>query len=250
MAIVPARNHPFVLPDKGAAGYEIEVSCAGAYMRRLYGTVYQEETVNGLVQIYPGDSIAAFGSQVSNLVVRDVLGNPFSSNVLRRVPIPPASTNPGGSFSLRWNLCSNPKAPCRVRRQYGRDWKYKPHVFWDFEDGKPIQPENDEKADLLLVTVLPRNPETQARIVIFAGLHGPGTRATCLIFDNPPVRDLRGWRADLDTLKTLGTNTSYQALFDVEVKDGMPINLHLRAAKPLRWSSDPSPQLVSIKGLW
>lgn len=240
VAVVPARHHPFWELADGAPGYEIETRCAAAYLRRFYGTSYKVEKVDGLPEIFPGNNVAAFGSQVSNVVTRDILGNPFASDIRTRVPVPVGSDNPTGSISLRWNLSSDPEAPSRVRRQYEVDWEYKPHMFLDLHRSKGVRPKDDKTSDLLLVTALPRDPATGARVVIFGGIHGAGTQAAELLLGSPPLQELYALE------KTIGNAPHYQALFSVEVKDNRPIRVRLEEAQPLTWSRDPSPELVRL----
>jgi hypothetical protein len=233
-AIVPARHHPFQPLPNGSLGYDIEVSCANSYMQTMLPAPAKLSNVVGLIEIYPSDNVVAFGSQVSNFVSRSVLGDPFTSKIVSRVPVPMNSGIPNGSFRLRWNLCVDSGAESLSRHQYGRDWVYKPNSISDFHLGRPLSQPNLEDGDFLLVTVLPRDTTTNARVVIFGGLHGAGTLATKLLFEKPLHADL------LQLQQSIGNASYYQALFDVKCIKGEPTGIRLRDAQALVWDNDPS----------
>jgi hypothetical protein len=134
---------------------------------------------------------------------------------------------------LRWNLCSDNDAPSKTRQQYGRNWQYKPHAILDFRSGAALS-SDPQISDFLLVTAIPWNFEARDRIVIFGGLHGPGTLAAKKLLQG----EARGELAKLQ--KEIGGRRCYQALFDVKCANGQPTQVSLLDVQVLDWSSDSS----------
>jgi hypothetical protein len=233
-AIVPARHHPFQELELGKLGYDNEVACAASYISALFDKPRKIETVNEIMKIPPGANVVVFGSQVSNFVARDILGDPFDSRIVTRVAVPMKPYKAKGSYSLRWNLCSDNDAPTITRRQYNRDWQYKPHAILDFHSGAVIASDTQANSDLLLVTVIPWDFEARNRIVIFGGLHGAGTLATKKILQGEAHSELRKLEAEI------GDHRCFQALFDVKCINGQPKQVSLRDVQALDWSGDSS----------
>jgi hypothetical protein len=241
-ALAPARHHPFRPLKENEAVYPIEAECCRAYLAQFAGS-YEERSVNGILNIYPKDNVVLFGSQVSNLVTRDILGNPFANEPLSNV-VYQESGKFIGHIPLRWNMLEDANSPLRVRRQYGKDWHFKDHSFYDFRDNSYLKLNNYDKEDFLLITSLPRWTEESLRVLIFSGLHGAGTLSTALLLHDPPLKELR-------RLATLtGGNSHYQALFRVILNtDPMtselgPKSMELLDAQPLVWRS----RQISIQG--
>ena len=124
------------------------------------------------------------------------------------------------TYLLRWNVVSDLQAADRERWQYGRWWKYKPHRLYDFVSKQFLDTDlPDDELDQLLVTVVPRERDFGARVVIFAGRHGGGSSGVRLLF-NPNALPTSG----LELLwRQVGDATHYQARFDVQLKDQKPI---------------------------
>jgi hypothetical protein len=138
--------------------------------------------------------VVAFGSQVSNIFVRDVMGNPYSDHPISQVPV--QRSDQKGVVKLRWNLIADRNAPTQTRLQYGVNWEFKPHIFRDFLRGDQIYPIDLANSDILLITALPRNPTGSARAIIFSGLHGAATKAAILLLDDPPIEERNGTLLD------------------------------------------------------
>lgn len=228
--VFPATHHPFQPLPEGKHAYDIELQCAHSYLNCFYPSYIITEEKD-LKSIKNTSNVVAFGSQVSNVVTRTLMGNPFvnSSDVVKEIPLfEKDEKTPKRFVRLRWNLFSDQNAPDQFRRQYDAIWKYKPQIICDFDKKNPIYPKNDDDHDILFVTSMPRNLTTNARTIVFSGLHGPGTKAANLILNSPPLEELE----KLNDI--IGNNPHYQALFDVEKTPlGEPLRIKLRDAQAL-----------------
>jgi hypothetical protein len=234
IAVVPARNHPFHQLLENEDVYPIEAECCRAYLDR-FTDAYIEHSANGIPHIKPGDGAVVFGSQVSNLITRGILGNPFRDDVVERVYYTHRH-HVVGNVGLRWNLRMDRNSPTRVRQQYGLDWQYHDHVLHDFRTGSDLSLDNPNCEDFLLVTALPRGPDSNTRFIIIFGLHGVGTLAASDIFRRPPIADLRRLE------KEIGRKPFYQALFKISAAANtvsgelVPKSLSLQDMEPLSWT--------------
>jgi len=210
-SLSPARNHPFRPLKANEPAYPIEAECCAAYIDAFYKQ-YSIRKVNGFPQIRPDDSVVIFGSQVSNFSTRAILGNPFSSSVTSYLEMKGIRNRL--RIPLRWNLYMPVDAPVEYRRQYGVDWKFRSYVLKDFRCKSSIfsrKKAGEVETDYLLITVLPRYEVGPQKLVIFGGIHGPGTHAAAKIFRQPPMSEL----CKLE--KVLSKAPYYQALFEVSV---------------------------------
>jgi len=205
-ALMPAGNHPWKEPPAGMPWYPFETASATAYRERFFRDA-SIRTVSGNPQVRPKDSIILFGSQVSNLNTRELMGNPWRDDPILSVQ------GEGWQADLRWNLHTPPSSPMTERVQFGEVWRTENHMFAD-RHGQPISPKAGigwMEDDFLLVTVLPRYGSENQRIVVFSGIHAPGSQAAELLFRTPSSSDLR------KLLKKVRREPFYQALFRVAV---------------------------------
>lgn len=225
-AILPAGDHPFVRPAGGKTWYPIEEACSVAYQRRFAGHIALRK-VQGFPRLQPGDSAIVFGSQVSNLTARHLLGNPWRPEPLFSL------VGPGWSAKLHWNLHSPPDAPRSERRQYGGHWLTVEHEIVSANsevyraDKKGLQQE-----DYLLITALPRAGARSERTIIFGGIHGAGTLAAERLFRQPPPHLVTALFDAIEGAR------HYQALVRVAVArdakgEPIPGRLDLVDARPL-----------------
>jgi hypothetical protein len=205
-ALIPAANHPFKPPDR-APWYPIEGDCCAAYRQRFLNDL-RLTTVNGYPRIKPDDNIVVFGSQVSNLMTRGILGNPWRDKA--RLSI----NGQGWRTSLRWNLHSPSDAALIERKQFGSLWVSKNHSFVGSEGDvyRSSAPRGDLEDDYLLVTSLPRQNRGSQRSIIFAAGHGPGQKAASTILATPPIKELE------KVEKQIGGEPYYQALFYIPLR--------------------------------
>jgi len=208
-SLILANHHPFKLPPKDGY-YPNELENCGSYRRRFLGHA-SLKTVDGIQNVRPEDSVVLFGSQVSNLTTRWLLGNPFG---LDQPNLEIGKPELGWKATLNWNLHTPRAAKDISRQQFGAPWVTKDHLISD-ATGRPYgskETENGLADDYLLITALPRFSKGPQRIMIFAGCHGPAQRATSRLLDGL-------WASELARLdKELEGNPYYQALFHVDVK--------------------------------
>ncbi|MGD0580142.1 MAG: hypothetical protein ABSC08_14570 [Bryobacteraceae bacterium] len=140
-----------------------------------------------------------------------------------------------------------------------QEWESAPHAFQHVEERVPIEskPEPLQPAmargaltsidithalhiythDYLLITSLPRYADIsdpgrrEQRVINFAGLHRPGTRAAALLFNEPSTAIFNA------LTQQTGNKPCYQALFKVRVRnedgEAVPTALELLKATPL-----------------
>jgi hypothetical protein len=234
-AIIPSGDHPFDIPPPGKTWYPIEEACSVTYQMRFAADAVLRR-VAGRPRLRPQDSVIAFGSQVSNLYVRDILGNPWQDQPVFHV------AGPGWSTDLHWNLHSPPDAPTASRRQYGNIWITVEHEIVsgsgavyqvNYEDGVA-------RNDYLLITSLPRGAaENPQRSLIFGGIHGAGTLSAQRLLHEPPARLLQ------DIFTHVGGARHYQALIRVAVRtddsnEAKPGAIDLIDARPLELAFERS----------
>jgi len=223
IACAPARNHPLQPLEPGQDLYDIEAQCLDAYLDR-FTTAFKASPKRKDLKIHPMNDVVLFGSQVSNLQARALLGNPFANP-----PIQDICSAAGQRISLRWNLCIDSTSPVKIRQQYGIAWRYRDHRLYDFHTKRSVPQDHDHGhgSDLLLVTCLPRNAQTPQRTIIFGGLHGLGTSGTIDLL-------LRPRQSELSRLHDLvGGSPAYQAVYRVFKEDGGGRKVSLHAATTL-----------------
>jgi hypothetical protein len=208
VALMPARDHPFrPLPQEHVA-YEIEGGCMTAYAERLWPGV-RPRIVRGFPQTRPDDTLVLFGSQISNQRAREHFGNPFAQEPTTHATY--GTSREPRRVPLRWNLSSPPGTAQVIRQQYGGDWAGGEYRLLDFAERCDVV-EQAGGRDYFLVTAIPRYAEGPQRVIMFAGLHGAGTRgATDWLAAPDPV--------DLAAIERKSSGSPYyQALFEVPVE--------------------------------
>lgn len=226
-ALVPAADHPWKPPPTNMSWYPTEEKCCDSFRKRFLQD-FQIRTVQGFPNIRKEDSLYIFGSQIANLLTRDLLGNPWDDTPVHNIIRNQWRT------SLHWNLFSPPKTPIVTRKQFEETWKTENHFFISTSgyEYKPKAGIGWMEDDYLLITSLPKFNKGKERILIFYGAHGPGTKATSLLLENPPLKELQKME------KYIKSEPWYQALFHVKVKKNnegeyLPSSLELVGAKPL-----------------
>lgn len=206
-ALIPAADHPWKRPPTGHRWYPQDAAGAAAYKERFFAAL-QLRTVAGLPNARREDNILLFGSQVSNRNTRLVLGNPWNPKAQLE------ATCEGWRAELMWNLHSPPDAAITERIQFGNLWHTAKHRIVTRDSGNVYEARAGigwMADDYLLVTALPRYAQGDQRILVFSGIHAPGSQATSLLFAAPPIEELRRMR------KLTSGEPFYQALFHVEV---------------------------------
>lgn len=229
-ALIPAANHPWQAPPRGMPYYPIEKSCCDAFRSRFLPDVTLR-TVTGYPQIRADDSLYLFGSQVSNLLSRSYLGEPWLDAPVFQVQ------NTEWQATLRWNLHALREAAPTHRIQFDTFWQSATNVIAD-----RLGATHQARAgtgwmddDYLLLTVLPRYARGTQRVFIFGGSHGPGTRGAAILFSSPVASDLTKLLA-----QTRG-EPFFQALFHVRVVQDergelWPARVELIEAEPVEVS--------------
>lgn len=230
-AILPASDHPFAPPPSGETWYPIEKACSEAYQMR-FAAVAALRRVSGYPRLNSQDCAIAFGSQISNLYVRSILGNPWLDQPMFHLGDSDWSTQ------LRWNLHCTQKATAVSRLQYGDAWLTKEHEIVSrenevyrvhYEDGIATD-------DYLLITALPKaaagDPQ---RSIIFGGIHGAGTLSAEKLLNSPPARLLK------EIFQSVKGERYYQALLRIAVvtndtNEARPGKVELVDARPLELS--------------
>jgi hypothetical protein len=212
-ALMPARDHPYKPLPSGQVAYEIESECMAAYSDRFWHNV-PVRVVQGFPLTRPDDTLVLFGSQVSNQKAREHFGNPFSETPTAYA-VYGDSRNPR-RVNLRWNLFSPPGTSQVVRQQYGENWRAGNHLLIDFAKDAQLASHWDNdyfRRDYFLITSIPRFSQGSQRIVMFGGIHGPGTRGVTDWLRNPNPADLA------QLAKATRRSPYFQALFEVSVSD-------------------------------
>jgi hypothetical protein len=206
-SLMPAANHPFKPPPSDMLGYPTEEACCEAYRQRFHADLTLRE-VRGCPELREDDAIVLFGSQVSNLNTRTLLGNPWRESPVLQI------VQRGWRTSLHWNLITPADAPVVERKQFGGRWLTWSHriVGDDGSRFESVYQQGLQIDDYLLVTSLPRYGSGPQRIVAMGGLHGAGQKASTVILRRPPMRELE----KLD--HKIGQEPYCQALFHVSVK--------------------------------
>ena len=238
IGLIPAANHPF-LPLPPGEFYPIERSAAEAFRHCFYRHTRFIKLASGFPQLQPEDDVVLFGSQVSNVDARFYLGLPTGE-------APKLIIEPGHKYraNLTWNLHTPSDADIRTIVEYGLRWESKGHQFVSSAHGEaPFFSTYDQfdnrsipKEDYLLFTCLPRSDRRNARrVMIAAGLHGPGTDAIRHLLNAPPFKELE------KAAKALEGAPWYQLLFHVRLKraeisdltEMTPSEIRLVGAKPI-----------------
>lgn len=156
--------------------------------------------------MHPNHSSICLGSGVSNLATRDVLGSAES----------PAWSVPCGDtrvVDIPYAMSYLEDDAKVERAQYGRVYKGRESVIKLADEQIVARPETVEGKlveDYLLVTRIPGLVRGTSR-TYFAGLHGPGTRSTELLFHSIHPKELTFLA---DTIKLREGKTPYfQAIF-------------------------------------
>lgn len=206
-AVFPAANHPFKLPVGEC--YPTERDNCTAYRERFLKNI-SLRVVRGFPNAKPDDSLILFGSQVSNLNSRLLLGNPFN---LDRPKLCVAKPADGWQARLRWNLYTPVGAPIISRQQFGAPWVTRNH-FIGGSKGETYESKRQDEVledDYLLITALPRFARGTQRIIVFAGCHGPGQKAATLLLRKSPSKQLQV------LANKIAGEPYYQALFHVDL---------------------------------
>jgi len=202
---IKAAEHPDYGPPSGELFYPLEVEVAHELR-----SVFQDETFDVASQVplpIETDGVLAIGSPVSNPYSAMYLGDP-QQKFLRAQ----------GSWwfaDLAYRFETDVSAPIVTRYQYGRLWEVPNTVLMETR-GLPHTPafrkESGKrwlKTDYLLITRLPGQVKGGGDVIIIAGTHGIGTKATKLLLQNIDSKDLKEVREE--------TNNApyYQAVFEV-----------------------------------
>jgi hypothetical protein len=228
-ALLPATDHPFKKPPEGGY-YPIELDNCAAYKQRFFDHA-RFRTVSEFPKVQPDDSVVLFGSQVSNLATRLLLGNPFGQE---RPQLDLVREDLGWKARLHWNLYTPTESEVIERQQFGGPWITHNHVIGD-ERGDQYRSRVRGKGlddDYLLITALPRLATGKQKFIVFSGCHGPGQKAATSLLSGSFREEL------LATAKGVDGEPYYQALFNVYLtKDSegefVPRGVHLVAARPL-----------------
>lgn len=208
-ALVPAADHPFEPPPDNFIGYPIDYHCCGTYATMIsLASNVPVRAVNGEPKITRDDSVVLFGSQISNKLTRDILGNPDRDEPKLKI-----THKERWATTLWWNLFSPKGTGDYVAQEYGKPWREENFIIGgNAGETYQVRSQHPVAEDFLLVTSLPRFSSDSRRIRIFAGAHGAGQMATNLLLASPSD----------SLLKKLEEKTErqpyYQALFHVVVK--------------------------------
>ena len=232
--ILPAWRHPSLKPD--GKFYKIETDVADAYNKWLISQKYASAQMSRDIPQRLEHGLVVIGSQMSNPTSTKYLGTASDHDCSFKVHSPSFAKK----VEYHWNLHAPLKSPIQTF-QYGEPYLAHDSMIATNGINAPIWqpkrlPRRDKPncsywlADYLLVTVVPRNVQGAERVVIFSGLHGPGTAAAKLFFTEPPFKELE------KTLKMINYSDYYQALYSVSVgfnskMDEVPIGIELIDAK-------------------
>jgi hypothetical protein len=251
IALMPAQHHPFKSLRDIDDLYPMEAECCRAYIDRFTITnPYIERRVNGFLDLQDEYNVILFGSQVSNLATREILGNPYG--VVDRVEYHDRNGGIVGTIPLRWNLREDENSPIRTRLQYGGDWQYHDYVLHDFRSKGDIQLDDPNSEDLLLITALPRYRVGDTRRICLFGLHAAGTLASSKLLLQPPIDALR---VISNEIRNKLAYQAYQALFRVSVDRNpqtgelQPASLTLKDVQNLYWKNEVTRE-IRLDPLW
>jgi hypothetical protein len=229
-AILPADDHPGKRLRSWRCFYELEGDAAQTYVSRFYPNA-AFEPVQGFPTVHPDDDLVIIGSQVANRWARDYLREPDLAEPVFEI------ARGGWRTTLHWNLHTPESAPLTTVTEFRGPRASAAHVFCERTGSVRHQSERDLAGmgyldDYLLVTVLPRAKAGRQRVIIFAGLHGPGSRSVDLILREPPIDLLHKAAAQI------AGAPFFQILLHVETTtdergEGMPCNPTLVQARPL-----------------
>lgn len=202
--VVPARNHPTLAalsPDEITYSNELQALHA---IRSLFGPA--REIVQRPYPSKSTNSLISVGSSISNILTRSILGPPKSPHFVLRTP--------QFSATLQYTI-QELKGPLVTRLQDGSELTVSNRAVVD-RRGRPVAvPESTNQvltSDVLLVTRIPRSLGG-SEIVIFCGLHGPGTRAIEHLLFHAPVSDLLYLRQMLEDQRE---SPYFQAVFRID----------------------------------
>lgn len=207
VALAPAGAHPFKSPETPLGFYPTDLAVCDAYRGRFLKKITEIRRVHGYPQIRTGDHLIVAGAQVSNIITRTLLGNPWKMPQFH-------IEQPAWRTEIPWNVWIDGEERWE-RRQFNNQWLGFNEVIVD-PSGIVHQPKFVNRIlveDLLLITVLPRGGAGSQRIVIFSGTHAPATTASTGILDNPPFSLLSSIDAKVD----IANNPYYQTLLRVQV---------------------------------
>lgn len=175
----------------------------------------------------PENSLTLLGSGVSNPATFDFLGDKENRKW--------AVTFPQGRVQLAYSM--KPVQGLVEREQYGRTYRGPASAIVDSsgrEVARPDAPKGKLKEDYLLVTRLPGWAGVEGTsVLIFAGLHGPGTRAAELVFTSIDPKEL-SYLADEIGLSSNRPTPYFQAVFratSFRLKDGSDVAQELVCMK-------------------
>ena len=228
--VLPSDDHPARPLRAWQAFYELELDAAQTYASRFF-SMTQFVRAYCFPQVDPQDEVVVIGSQVANASARAILGEGEREEPLLRI------VHGGWRAELHWNLVTPVGSlPTRVT-DFAGPRRSLAHVIHERGHATPYASRTDAAGihyldDYLLVTCLPRRKDLSQRMLIFAGLHGPGTRALDLILREPPVDELA--RA----ARTLAGARHYQMLLHVDTTldsrgEAFPVNPTLVDARAL-----------------
>lgn len=207
VALVPAANFPFRPPETPSGFYPTEMEVCNAYGQSFLKDITGVRRVRDFPQIRQDDHLVLAGAQVSNLVTRTLLGNPW---------LQPKFHVSGSTWTteLAWNISVDGNAR-HERRQFGERWLDFNEIVLG-SDGTVYSPRFVRGMlveEYLLVTVLPRSSAGDQRIVVFAGLYSPATTASSSLLLKPQAELLSVLDRNIDIVNY----PYYQALFKVQV---------------------------------
>ena len=184
-AILPADDHPGKRLRSWRCFYELEGDAAQTYVSRFYGDA-AFHPVEGFPTVHPDDDLVIIGSQVANRWARDYMGEPDRTEPVFEI------ARGGWRTTLHWNLHTPKSAPLTPVTEFRGPRASAAHVFCERTGLVRHQSKRDLAGmgyldDYLLVTVLPRIKGGRQRVIIFSGLHGPGSRSVDLILREPPT---------------------------------------------------------------
>lgn len=184
-AVLPAGDHPGKRLRSWQQFYELEMDAAQTYVGRFFGHAHFYP-VRNFPRVRPNDDVVIIGSQVSNASARALLGG-----VQQRYPVFQIAYG-GWHTELHWNLVTPESALRTTITEFRGRRESSAHVICEKDSHVPYESLRDRTQtryvdDYLLVTTLPVAKGGRQRVMIFAGLHGPGNRAVDLILREPPI---------------------------------------------------------------
>jgi hypothetical protein len=229
-ALLPADDHPGRRLRSWQSFYELEGDAALTYASRFYADV-EYQPVEGFPALSPEDALVIIGSQVANHWARLLLGRADGVQPVFQI------SHAGWHTELHWNLHTPESAPTITVADFKGPRVSVAHVIAERGTQTCYQSERDPTGigyldDYLLVTVLPRQRDSQQRATIFSGLHGPGSRAVDLILREPPTDLLQ------EAVHQTAGAAYFQMLMHFETTagaqgEGFPCHPELVEARPL-----------------